>query len=388
MNKPFYTDLINETLICARCGYCRVDCPIHKVIGWESSSPRARIKIVKDMLDKDKAFSKHEIERIFQCTLCGKCRDVCATDIDTVRLWTEIRKEIASRKKHPENLQVLSQSILESKNITGEDSQSREIWLDSLDDEYKNNIGKPSKLLYYPGCTSSLFPIGYKIPQSFVQILKIANVDFSLLGKMEQCCGFPLICSGEFDQCEELITANVENIKHLGVEEVVTTCPSCYNTIKKNWPEVLKRDLPFTVSHVSQFLDRTIKAGKIELGEFNKRVTYHDPCDLGRNGGIYQEPRSVLNSIPGLELVEMEFSRENANCCGGGGSLESVDAGLSGSIANNRLSEVLKVGAEILVSSCQQCKRTFHSASRKNKIRITVLDLTEIVLKSIKNVEK
>ncbi|MBS3968939.1 MAG: (Fe-S)-binding protein [Clostridia bacterium] len=386
MKKPFYSNIANETLVCARCGYCRVDCPAYKILGWESSSPRAKIKIARDMV-YNTALSKEQIERVYQCTLCGRCREECATDIDTIKLWTEIRREIANKKQNPANLQLLSQSIFETKNITGENPQSREIWLDSLDEGYRKDIMKPSKVLYFPGCTSSLFPVGYKIPQSMVQILRYANIDFSLLGQNEQCCGFPLICSGEFDKGQKLIEANVENMKSLGVDEIVTTCPSCYNTLKKNWPEVLGEELPFTISHASQFLNRIIDEGRIEFQEMKKRVVYHDPCDLGRNGGIYEEPRKVLKNIPGLELVEMESSRENSNCCGGGGSLESVDAGLSGSIANNRLSEVLEVDAEILVSSCQQCKRVFHSAIRKNKTRLTVLDLTEIVLKAVKNVE-
>jgi heterodisulfide reductase subunit D len=379
----FFQGIRDESLVCARCGYCRVDCPTYKVIGWESASPRGRIKIARDIAEHGIQNPK-EVERIFECTLCGRCREVCTTDIDLLEVWKELRAEIAGDGRQPESLKVLVKNIDTVGNITGEPAEQREMWLGRLDESFKDYIGKKGEVLYFTGCTGALFPAANKIPQSFVEILKEAKVNFTLLGKDENCCGFPLYGAGEFAKGKEMILSNIAKIQELGVKEVVTTCPSCYHTIKEDWVKVYGKELPFTVAHVSQYLERLIKEGKLEFEELNERVTYHDPCDLGRNSGIYEAPRNVIKSIPGVELIEMHKNRENANCCGGGGNLEAVEPELVGQISVNRLNDAKEIGVSTIISSCQQCKRTLHSAAVKNKIRIRTLDLTEFVLKALR----
>ncbi|HID86829.1 MAG TPA: (Fe-S)-binding protein, partial [Anaerolineae bacterium] len=166
-----------------------------------------------------------------------------------------------------------------------------------------------------------------------------------------------------------------EMMRATGAGCVVMSCPSCYHTWKNHYPlegvEVL---------HTVQFLLRLLEEGRIApQGEFARRVTYHDPCDLGRKSGLFEEPREILARIPGLTMVEMEAHRADALCCGGGGNLESVDAGLSAAVAARRLAQAKAVGAEVIVTACQQCKRTLMGAVRRERAHIEVLDVVELV---------
>jgi Fe-S oxidoreductase len=229
-----------------------------------------------------------------------------------------------------------------------------------------------------------LYPAAGSVPKSFVQILSLAGVDFTLLGQAEECCGFPLIGCGKWTQAASMVRENVNNIIALGVKRVVTTCPSCFRTIKEGWPGFLESDLPFEVIHASQFLEELVTNSCISFDEQAETVTYHDPCDLGRNSGIYEAPRRVIQSIPGIRLVEMKKNRQDADCCGGGGNLEATDARLSENIALRRIQEAQGTGAGTIISCCQQCKRVLSNAARKNKIKVRVLDLTEFVFKAMK----
>lgn len=381
-HESFYEGLAKEALICARCGYCKVECPVYQELGWESAGPRAKMLMAGEILKG--SISHKQVERVFQCTLCGKCREVCSTSIDTVRAWQELRQRIAACDRAPENMKQLTETIAEHANITGDEQANREMWLDSLEDQFKAYVGKPAEVLYFTGCSAALYPAVYAVPQSFVQLLDLAGVSFGLLGREEECCGFPLMGAGTFPRGKEMVQRNLEKIQKLGAKRVVTTCPSCYHTLKETYPQVLGQELPFEVMHASQLLLELIWQEKLKLHEVRERVTYHDPCDLGRNSGIYEAPRQVINSIPGIELVEMAKNREQANCCGGGGNLQAVDGDLVERIGLRRVLEGQETGAKTLLSCCQQCKRTLQNAARKNKVRIRVQDLTELVLKSVK----
>ena len=382
-NTSFYQGLETETLICASCGYCKVECPSYNNLGWESVSPRAKMKLARQVFNGSEMSEQH-VKRVFQCTLCGKCREVCSTRIDTLKIWAEVRKKVAEKGKNPENMKILSNTIREAGNITGEEQVNREMWLAALDESFKEKTAKEAPVLYYTGCSSSLYPMVSKIPQSFVQILATAGVEFSLLGAEEECCGFPLIGTGELSKSTEIVGKNVEKIVARGAQVLVTTCSSCYHTFKYTYPEILRKKLPFEIMHSCQFIWNLIRDKKLDLQGNSERVTYHDPCDLGRNSGVYDPPREVLKSIPEIDFVELKKSRESSNCCGGGGNLEALDPNLVTKIALSRLQEIEKTGAKTVVSNCQQCKRTLQSAARKNKIRVKVMDLTEFVLRNLK----
>jgi heterodisulfide reductase subunit D len=207
-----------------------------------------------------------------------------------------------------------------------------------------------------------------------VQILDKGGVDFTILAGEEWCCGFPFIGAGMAKELEGLKAHNLDKVKEVGAQTVVFSCPSCYRT----WNEFYDTDVELL--HSSHLLERLIKENKLPLKELPVTVTYHDPCDLGRNSGVYEPPREVLKMIPGLTLVELEHNRENAICCGGGGNVEMVDPELSAKIAQKKIDEIQNTGADIVVTSCQQCVRTISTRARKQGIKLKVMDVTEIVL--------
>jgi heterodisulfide reductase subunit D len=179
------------------------------------------------------------------------------------------------------------------------------------------------------------------------------------------------------EKAEALIQHNLQKVKEKGAEQVVFTCPTCYHT----WMEECKNEIE--IFHSTQFIKKLIEEGKITFKEKKTKVTYHDPCDLGRASGVYEAPREILQAIPGVELVEMEENREQCKCCGGGGNLEMVRPDLSAAIAQAKIEEIKATGADMVITACQQCVRTIFSNARKKKIPITVMDISEFVLKNM-----
>jgi heterodisulfide reductase subunit D len=235
-----------------------------------------------------------------------------------------------------------------------------------------------AEVIYFVGCVAAFFPLVQKIPLAFVQILDKSGVDFTLLGGEEWCCGFPLIQMGMVDKMDRLMEHNQEKVHEIGAKQVVFACPSCYHT----WKEKYKVNAELL--HATQFMERLINEKKIVFKNgFHKTVTYHDPCDLGRNSKVFDPPRNILKAIPGLNLVEMANNRQLCNCCGGGGDLEMIDPELSAAIAERKIQEIQDTGAEVVVTSCQQCIRTISGYARKKEIDLRVMDITEVVLEAM-----
>jgi heterodisulfide reductase subunit D len=225
------------------------------------------------------------------------------------------------------------------------------------------------------------------VPQAFVQILDRAEVDYALLGGAEWCCGYPLFVSGEVDRATELIRHNAEAMEAMGVKKVVMTCASCFHFWKHSYPAALEveklEDMGLEVQHATEFLADLLETGGLKLRELDETVTYHDPCDLGRKGGVTEAPRRVLARIPGLRLVEMAENRDSSHCCGGGGNLESFAPEVSQAVARSRIRQAAEVEAGTLVSACQQCERTLAAAARVEGVRMQVKDIAEIMLEAL-----
>jgi Fe-S oxidoreductase len=238
-----------------------------------------------------------------------------------------------------------------------------------------------AEVLLYTGCVSAFYPMAYSIPQSFVQVLEQSGVSYTTMGGEEWCCGYPLFGAGMKADVAALATHNMAAAKALAPKTLVATCSSCYHTWRHLYPEYAMGDGPWNqeVLHASEYLARLIGEGRVKLNELPWTVTYHDPCDLGRKNGVYDAPREIIKSIPGIKFKEMPNSRENAMCCGGGGDVAMMEVDVSENIAQRRLAQAVGTGAEAIISSCQQCKRTLLQAARKTRTRIRVLDVTELV---------
>jgi heterodisulfide reductase subunit D len=216
-----------------------------------------------------------------------------------------------------------------------------------------------------------------QIPMALGRIFDAAGVDFTLLGEEEWCCGFPLLGAGLGGHLGALMENNVNAVKARGAKQVVFACPSCYRMWQEHYPPGVE------ISHVTEFLSGLVNSGRLPLHELDLTVTYHDPCDLGRGAGEYDAPRDILRAIPGIRFVELARNRGDCSCCGGGGNLEMIDAGLSAKIAANKIEEVRATGAQAVVTACQQCVRTMTTYVKRNKVPIQVMDIVQLLHRSV-----
>lgn len=374
---------------CTRCGECLHVCPIYSQKGEEGINPRGKIQAIKKFIRGQyglwaklfgpRKLSEEELkkfsEMVYRCTLCGECGSQCPVSIDSRSLWLALKEVLVDLDHYPKQLKMLKGNILKDHNISGHDQAQRTDWLESMEGLPAHRYQKErAEVIYFVGCVSAYFPMAFKIPQSFVRILERTGIDFTILGGAEWCCGFPLLVGGFRKEVRELIRHNIEGVKQKGARSVVFSCPSCYHT----WREDYQTDLKLFDS--TQFILSLIKEGKVRFDEKKIKVTYHDPCDLGRVSGIYDAPREILRSMPGVEFVELPNYGERCKCCGGGGLLEMIEPELSASLAKEKIKEIQATGADLLVTSCQQCLRNIQSTARKMKIRLKTAYITEFVL--------
>jgi len=287
-----------------------------------------------------------------------------------------------------QRLNTLSRTLATSHNVSGDDNDERLIWTENLARVPEGLAGQGgADLVYFVGCVGAFFPRSYRVPQALTRVLEAAGEDFTTLGGEEWCCGYPLLALGERDQAERMALHNAEQLAALEAKTLVTTCPSCYHMWKHIYPELLGGEPGVEVVHASELLAALIDAGRIPMGELSLQVTYHDPCDLGRKGGVYEAPRRVLRAIPGVSLVEMSGSGQISECCGGGGNVESFDPDAVSQVAIHRVDRAVEVAADMIVSGCQQCERTLMGAVRRHrearKARMRVVDITELVLQAV-----
>jgi len=365
---------------CIKCGLCLATCPVCRELFLEKYTPRGKIQLSRYYSQGELDLTTHYQDIFAKCLLCGACVTTCPSGVELNKVFISMREEIAKKKGVHHKMEELVRSLVVNYNISGEDNSQRGEWRDFLKDlpDHMYQKGK-AEVVYFVGCVASFFPMVHKIPQNLVRILELANVDFTILGGEEWCCGFPLIGAGVPEKAREMMKHNLEKVNELRAKRVVFSCPSCYRT----WQEYYDTDIELL--HSTQLIEKLIKEGAIRLGAVNTTVTYHDPCDLGRNGGIYDAPRQILKSIPGLNFVELENRLAQSVCCGGGGNLEMADSALSGTLAQKKIDEIKRIGAKTVVTSCQQCVRTIKSRARRQKVDLNVWDITELVLKAMSN---
>ena len=376
------SEIKEDVFKCTRCGNCQYYCPSYTVNRLETHVARGRLQLIKRNLDTGANISETYTKRLNQCLLCGNCSQNCPAGLSIEEIIEEMR-ELCVRETGPSrNMSMTAGNINSAGNITGDERKNRLLWLENMD-EGSVRIGERAKYVYFTGCVPSLYPSSYSIPQSFSKLLNKAGLDWAALGERENCCAYPLTIGGMAEEAAEVMKQNVREITAAGAEFLVTTCPSCYHMWSSVYPKVIP-DMPdIKILHGTQLLAELTKKGAFKFKEMNAAVTYHDPCDLGRKSGIYNEPREILKAIPGLSFVEMKFSRENAFCCGGGGNLEMNDSALSGEVAQQRVKHAQDTGAEVIVTACQQCKRTLAGGARQMRARIKIMDLSELMLNAI-----
>ena len=369
-----------KLLTCIQCGTCSASCPAAELMDYAPRQLWQMMRLgMRELVMNSRTF--------WLCTQCYACQVRCPRGIEIAETMRNLREwAVVQGYEIPTAIVNLREAVNTNYNILNEDNQSRMIWsqnLEPMPEQLQDSQKGRAEVLLYTGCVSSFYPMAYSIPQSFVQVLEQVGLTYTTLGGEEWCCGYPLYGAGMKDDVAELARHNIAQAQALAPQRLVATCASCYHTWRHLYPEYMDGDFGFEVLHASEFLAQLIEEGRIKMTKLPWVVTYHDPCDLGRKCGIYDAPRSIIESIPGMELREMPNTREDAVCCGGGGDVAMMEADAVEHMAERRLAQAVDTGAKAIISSCQQCKRTLLQAARKTKTRIRVLDVTELVWQSM-----
>jgi len=371
----------NELLACIYCGFCRLGCPTFSVTHRESRNARGRNALAFNLLNGSIEPSKDLAEAFYSCTTCQACTYFCPARVKVDEIVEGVRKKLYKAGLTPEPVLGIRNNIFKMGNVYASAKADRiDIYPPALKEKIqKGELKKEAETLLFMGCVPSYLDM--KMVPSLIKPLDVAGVDYTSLGTEEGCCGFPLFLMGteEFQPHAQKV---IERIKATGARELVTPCAGCYKTFKKIYPEV--GDLGLEVYHSVHYLLKLINEGKIKFkGELGKKVTYHDPCDLGRAFKIFEEPRNILKTIPGLEFVEMARNRLQARCCGGGGGVLANNPDMAVEIAAERVRDALAVGAEIIVSGCAACKDNLKKGAKaipkQERGKIKVMDITEMV---------
>jgi heterodisulfide reductase subunit D len=359
---------------CLQCGTCTGSCP--NKFAW-GLTPRHIIRLIQLGM-KEKILNP---EVLYYCTQCYSCIERCPMKLKPTEIMMLLRR-VAFEMKLPlmEPHLTFMTSLEDYDNPYAQPRNRRDRWVKKLNINIKNLSKERAKVFYYPGCTAAYNQRFNKVAMATATILSQAGVVFGILGNNERCCGSTALRIGNRSLYEKLAFDNIETFNHLGIDTLITACAGCYGVIKKEYPKILP--LEFEVLHVSEYIEQLINQGKFDFHPVELEVTYHDPCHLGRHGGIYDPPRRVLESIPGVKLMEMKRIRNNSRCCGAGGGVKSGHADLALSMAQERLEEAMLTGAKNLVSCCPFCEANIGDALAEEP-EISVYDLTEVVVKSL-----
>ncbi len=364
-------DYENQLYICSRCGYCRVECPIRKVKGFETNTPRAIFLLVKHFKEKNEPLPPELIELVYQCSTCGLCKEVCPTELDIPEIIRSIRLDIVKEQGKPiKGFAEATENVLAEGNPLKKSCDERVDW---LPDDIK--MDENSTNLFYVGCMCSYWET-YSA-ELITRIFNKIKFDFKIL-EDESCCGMLECWSGEEEIAREIAMKNVERFKAEGIRTIITSCPGCYGTLKEIYPKLLETDFGIEVLHLSELLARLIDEGKITFERSNDiTVTYHDPCHLGRFHGIYEAPRKIINALPGVKFIELENIKEESNCCGG--PLRTAHLDLAQEVGKIRALEIADSGAKYVTTICPQCVISLRQAASLNELDFEVIDLIVLV---------
>jgi Fe-S oxidoreductase len=379
---------------CSRCGTCKdvlnifiPACPAGEKYQFESYFPSGQIAIARGVAEGVLSLADDDIrERMYACTGCLSCEQQCAVyhHQHIFEIIQALRTEAVTQGFLNPAYMVMYYGLRKDDNVFGKPKEERGDWAKGL--EVKYAAQEKVDVLYHAGCMISFEPELWEVPRSVMSLMKAAGVDVGIMGSEETCCGgraYEIGYLGEFTKYAEHC---LQTFNTLGVSKVVTSCSDGYAAFKMLYPKI-DIERKFEVLHVVEYLDQLIKEGKIKFTKkVPMKVTYHDPCHLGRHitdAGVYDAPRDVLKSIPGIELVEMERIRENAWCCGAGGGVSQANPDLALWTANERLKEAKATGATALVTCCPWCEKNFKDAIEEYGEQIEIYDIAQIASKAL-----
>jgi Fe-S oxidoreductase len=408
-------DYLYTMVSCNHCGQCKwllgpkmrgwkyaEVCPIHSRYHFDAHSGQGLINIAQELLEGELKYEEGLIEHIYHCTTCGACDVNCKSvrDMEVLDTILALRAKCVEDGKGPmPQHREYAGHVERDHNIFGRPHKERFDWL-----ARDAQVSQDATLVYFAGCaTSYMYP---EIARDTVKILNAAGIAFRVMPEEEFCCGALLWRTGQREACERVARRNIETLRRHGIKTLVTSCAECYGTFRGFYPRIAELD--FEVLHISEIMERALGEGRLKLrNSLPLKVTYHDPCLLGRlselyvpwsghikafgyhdppkqwrrgSKGVYEAPRKVLNNISGVTLTEMTRNEENAFCCGGGGGVPDAFSEFALWVSAERVGEALSTEAQAIVSCCPFCQSNFEKALRAGKnSSIRYYDLTGLV---------
>jgi Fe-S oxidoreductase len=355
---------------CYQCGKCDTVCP------WNRVRTFSMRKLIREAAF---GLTETDSEDIWRCTTCGRCPQQCPRGVKQIEVSVALRRFASEYEVFPASVKsarTARASIISNGNPLQLERNKRADWANGLS---VKPYAEGMDILYFVGCYLSYDPRMKKVAAATANILKKAGINFGILGAKESCCGESIRKTGDEATFKQLAKDNIKAFIDNGVKKILVSSPHCYHTFKNEYPEFM---VNFEVIHITQYLSQLIKEGRIKItGSYGKKITYHDPCYLGRHNNIFDEPRDVLRNIPGLELIEMPDTGKDSLCCGGGGGRIWMDTPKNERFSDLRLMQAEEVGAKALVTACPYCITNFEE-SRLNLEYDEILeikDITEII---------
>lgn len=380
-----------ELTACLQCGYCISVCEAHEQTPWESVTPRGKIYYlnqlssaggVDKLLKREVSLNPYFVDAMYKCTGCGNCEEVCHANIPLVEFWETVRKWMVDEGAGPMPAHKgMAQKVGEVHNPYGEPPSKRGDW-------WPEEVEKADvpDVMFFAGCTGAYRQ--QSLPQTGVRVLARAGVSMNTLGPEEWCCSSPLLRTGTHKYSLECAEKTVEGADGMGAKDMVMTCSGCYKTVSTDFGKFYAKTGQ-NVYHLSQYAEKLISEKKLPLNhEFKAKVTYHDPCHMGRHMGVFDAPRNVLKKIKGIELIEMDRTRENSRCCGAGGGYKSQYNDMAVNIAAERIRDAEETGADILVTCCPFCVVNLTQGAKQIGSKIKIMDLSEVLLQVTAPIEE
>lgn len=384
---------------CTECGRCESVCPAHTV--GKSLSPRKVIvDIRKRTIDKaplivdgkkeDEIFEKTLVHdyitdlELWECTTCMACVQECPVMIEHVDSIVDMRRDLVlTESQFPSNLNNVFKSLETNYTPWSFNASDRAAWAEGMNIKTMAEDSN-AEILFWVGCAGSFDDRYKKVSKAFSTIMQKAGIDFRILGTEEKCNGDTARRLGNEYLAQMLMKENIEVLNNYGVKKIVTACPHCFNSLKNEYPQFGGN---FEVKHHTQFIDELISAGKIKLKDNpeKQKVTYHDSCYLGRYNEVYDSPRKSLNSVSGLDIVEMSRNKSRGFCCGAGGGRMFLEDEEGGRINEERTREALDTKSDTIASACPFCMTMITDGVKHfdKSEEVAVKDIAEIILDNI-----
>jgi Fe-S oxidoreductase len=383
---------------CTECGRCQAACP-----AWNTGKPLSPKLLVMNLRDHLLAEGPHLLrargrgetveasplvpdivdeEVVWDCTTCGACMHECPVDIEHVDTIVDLRRNLVmAESRFPPEAGGMLRALESAGNPWGMPQAQRASWADGLDVRVIGDGERAPEYLYWVGCAGSFDDRAKAISRAVALLLQRAQVSFAILGPRELCTGDPARRIGNEYLFQTLAERNVETLDQAGVTKVIANCPHCFNTLRNEYPDYGGR---YEVVHHSQLLGRLIDEGRLApSARVPARVTYHDPCYLGRHNDVYRDPREALSAVPGVELVEMPRHAERALCCGAGGSRMWMEERIGKRISAERMDEAVSTGADAVGVACPYCLIMLDDGSKARGDGADVVDIAQLIARSL-----